>query len=224
MGNHFQIVQIQDNNNIMHFTAEIILSKPQHYSLEINSQETYPTETYHNFTATAKIDETTITNAQIEWSSSNSSVCQIIQDTGEAYFNREGEVTITAKWLSNGTTATTTFNVVEDAPLISQITFTGNPEIKEGNSSWKYFTASFKDAAGEEDTNATPKWEIEFNPQYPKQKDYVTSTISGNRIGLKAKKGSADAGINFTTFTLHLHDEAGDYAPTSQEVMITSLF
>lgn len=110
MGATWQIVNLIYKSGIAHIYVERAASSTNTYTLSINANDSYGINTTSQLTATAKYGDSVISNATIQWTSSNTSVATI-DNNGNASFLASGSVTFTALWVEHNITTTKTVSV-----------------------------------------------------------------------------------------------------------------
>jgi len=235
LGGYWKINNLiyKDNVIYIYVTREVTSIK---YTLDITSDDSYEKGTTAQFTAIAKADNTVITNANIVWSSSDTSIATI-DSTGIVTFLAAGDVTFTATWVEHNTiTATKAITVTVPVPTsqyICKITNAPSTGWKEYNDtdniatakygSTKVFVAHFFDSTETEVTDQIPAWSIDvsklttaqqakihltYNESYP-MRTYVNVDADNSLIGLQ--------------FTLSLTNSTGTCEVKTVPVTITGL-
>lgn len=218
MGGVYKIVNLYYKSNILHIFVQRELENPSiTYTLKVNAESQYSNGSSHKLEAVAKRTEGTneevVSNADVKWSSSDSTICTVSND-GTIMCLKAGTVAISAFWVGKGITDTVTFNIVADAPKVC--TISGVSEITHGIE--EIFEASFFNNGGQPDTNIVPVWSLDLPSAL---KGHVTlQKQSGNTIEvLVADRESLIKQV----FTLNLTDSTSEYS-TSKSLKVTGYF
>ena len=153
MGQYWEINNLIHKNNILYIYSKVTV-KPSDTTLTvtISADDTYTKGDSVKLTATAKYGDMEINNAQIAWNIDNSSIATINTD-GTLNCLTEGNVNITATWVSQNVSATKSITVGK--PI--QYTISINADDSYITSDTPILTAITK-ADGEEVTGQTITW------------------------------------------------------------------
>ena len=169
-------------------------------------------------------DDVEDTTATFEYSSSDGTIATV-DSNGLMTLTRDGEVTITAKWVEQDVSCDTTITITASTnptPVIigtSEITYSGNPEIKNGARA-KTFTAVFYDNDGNVVTGVKAKWSIVAYSTSNVLSDIVVNPYSDTKVKISINNDS----LIGETFTLRLEDENGQYAYTDLQICIIEYY
>lgn len=148
IGRTWEIQNIVVKDNIVHLYCEVQATSNT-YALSISANDSYGINTTSQLTAKATYGSTTITNAIIQWTSSDISVATI-DSTGKATFIKQGSVTITALWSEHNVSATKSITV-----NAYSVTITANDTYSTADTPTLTATASVNSVS---DTSATFTW------------------------------------------------------------------
>ncbi len=111
IGQYWEINNLIHKNNILYIYSKVT-AQPQNHTLTvtINANDTYIKGDSVKLTATAKYGDMEINNADIIWSVDNSSIATINTD-GTLNCIAEGNIVITATWVSQNVSATKAITV-----------------------------------------------------------------------------------------------------------------
>lgn len=110
MGATWEIQNLIYKDGIAHIYVKRTTSSSNTYTLTINANNSYGINTTSQLTATAKYGDTVITDATIEWTSSDTNIATI-DNNGNASFIASGCVNITALWVEHNVSATKAITV-----------------------------------------------------------------------------------------------------------------
>lgn len=110
MGGAWKIVNLIYKEGVAYIYVERDSASAPVYTLSITSSDSYYVGDTAIFTATAKSGTDTITNATIQWSSSDTLIATI-DSTGHVSFIAEGSVVFTALWVEHNLTATKSITI-----------------------------------------------------------------------------------------------------------------
>lgn len=105
IGGTWEIQNLIYKNGLAYIYVNRTANSAKTYTLSINANDSYGINTTSQLTTTAKYSDTIITNATIQWASSDTSKATI-DDNGNASFLASGSVTFTAKWVEHDITVT----------------------------------------------------------------------------------------------------------------------
>ncbi|MGX8701350.1 Ig-like domain-containing protein [Caproiciproducens sp.] len=156
MGNYWKINQIISKNSIYYIYSKVE-SIPASNTLTVTVSGSGTSDIYYSgqksqFTAVAKWGEMQINNADLIWSTSNSSLATV-DNNGSVTFLAEGNVNIIATWKSQNITSYK--NVTISKPINATLTITGNDTYTTADTPTLTATA-YKD--GVVDSTATITW------------------------------------------------------------------
>ena len=122
------------------------------YTVTITANDSYDRGTTAQFTATAKAGDTVVTNANIIWSSSDTSKATV-DSSGNVTFLANGSVDISAAWQEHSVSSTKSITVTE--PPVYGLTIAGNDSYTTSDTPTLTATATINGTA---DTTATITW------------------------------------------------------------------
>jgi len=134
LGGVYKVVNRYFANGMAYFFVERQLDRPEEipsYTLTIDIPGTFALGTSILLSATAIRDEQVITNATLQWSSSDPAIASI--DNGTVSFLTAGEAVITALWLEHGISASKSITVSEEDSI--DCTISGSDTIVHGMNS-----------------------------------------------------------------------------------------
>lgn len=168
-------------------------------------------------------DDVEDTTATFEYSSSNGTIATV-DSNGLMTLVKDGEVTITAKWVEQDVTCDTTITITASNPTpviigTSEITYSGLAEIKSGARA-KSFTAVFYDNDGNVVTGVKAKWTIVAYSTSNVLSDLVVNPYSDTKVKISVNNDS----LIGESFTLRLEDENGQYTYTDLKIDIIEYY
>lgn len=110
MGGTWKIDNLIYKCGIAHIYVERTTGASNTYTVEITANDSYGTNTTSKLIATAKINTDVVTNATIQWTSSDTSKATI-DNSGNVNFLAIGSVTFIALWVEHNITTTKTVSV-----------------------------------------------------------------------------------------------------------------
>jgi uncharacterized protein YjdB len=122
------------------------------YTVTITANDSYDRGTTVQFTATAKAGDTVVTNANIIWTSSDTSKATV-DSSGNVTFLANGSVDISAAWQEHSVSSKKSITITE--PPVYGLTITGNDSYVTTDTPTLTATATIN---GTEDTTATITW------------------------------------------------------------------
>ena len=111
LGGYWKIDNLIYKDNVIHIYAQREAASTT-YTVSITAEDSYNRGTAAQFTAIAKAGTTTITNANINWTSSDTSKATV-DENGLVTFIANGSVTISAVWQEHNTTGTKIVTITE---------------------------------------------------------------------------------------------------------------
>lgn len=219
MGNWYSVVGVNFKTGIARILAKIIQSPSQVpvYALKINAESTYVQGDAAKLIASPTIDDSPVSNATLQWSSSDSSIATV-DEYGNALFTGIGNCAISCYWKEHDIISTTYIEVIAEPTAVDlKCKIVGEERVYLGSSAT--YTAVFYQADGvTEDTAVTPIWSLDV-PSEISDVVYITEQ-SGNSITVNVANTSSARG---QVFGVILTDGSGQYHAT-MSVSITSWF
>lgn len=151
LGGYWKIDNLIYKDNVIYIYVERE-STSIVYTVTITSNDSYDRGTTAQFTATAKAGNTVVTNANVIWSSSDTSKATV-DSSGNVTFLANGSVDISAAWQEHSVSSTKSITITE--PPVYGLTIAGNDSYTTSDTPTLTATATINGTA---DTTATITW------------------------------------------------------------------
>ncbi|WP_457941924.1 Ig-like domain-containing protein [Caproiciproducens sp. LBM24188] len=151
LGGYWKIDNLIYKDNVIYIYVERETTSTT-YTVTITANDSYDRGTTAQFTATAKAGDTVVTNANIIWSSSDTSKATV-DSSGNVTFLANGSVDISAAWQEHSVSSTKSITITE--PPVYGLTIAGNDSYTTSDTPTLTATATINGTA---DTTATITW------------------------------------------------------------------
>lgn len=151
LGGYWKIDNLIYKDNVIYIYVERE-STSIVYTVTITSNDSYDRGTTAQFTAIAKAGDTVVTNANIIWSSSDTSKATV-DSSGNVTFLANGSVDISAAWQEHSVSSTKSITITE--PPVYGLTIAGNDSYTTSDTPTLTATATINGTA---DATATITW------------------------------------------------------------------
>lgn len=151
LGGYWKINNLIYKDNVIYIYVEREQTSTT-YTVTITANDSYDKGTTAQFTATAKAGDTVVSNANIIWSSSNTSLATV-DSNGNVTFLADGSVDISAAWQEHSVSSIKSITVTE--PPVYGLVINGESTYKTTDTPTLTATATINGTA---DTTATITW------------------------------------------------------------------
>ena len=215
-GGTYKVENLFYKNGICHIYCERSADEEAKitYTLELDAYELeYKVGDVVTLGVVAKADNSPVTKASIEWSSSDEKIAQVGKKTGEVTFIDKGNVTITATWLEKQVSVRTESLAVEsNVVVLPTAKIDGLTSVTYGKG--RTYTVTFTNASGEPITFNEYEWDVVAN--------FEGLTTTKESDGSLSVKTANDTKLIGNTFTVQV--KVGDVVMDSMSVRIKDFF